>query len=259
MAPKPAADNINDKIAKSKRVIFPAAGKGGVGKTSVLVELAGYLDSKNLKVDLIDMDPDNKGEGSLQAFFPTRAKKMPAFEKFNYDALGGLSMDSDADVIVADMGAAQGHQLLPWFEEFYRVMQATGTPLRWTAVCVVDSDAASARTVLEWGAELQDSVDYLIVRNRWKSRNYNCAWDSPLIAEDVKAFKEAFNPIEVILDERRSDLQELSRSHSKTMQAIAEQSTGVPELSASDMAFRARSYVYRAKEEFTKAGRILLP
>jgi hypothetical protein len=134
------------------------AGKGGVGKTTVVATLAEWYASNGFKVAMFDMDPDNKAEGSLFSFFP-EAHKLPALESWTYDRLLGVSLDSDADVILADLGAAQGHRMIPWFRDFYRVMQDSGIPLRWTAIGVVDTDIASSRSVLDWGEALQDGVD----------------------------------------------------------------------------------------------------
>src|SRR5271156_3862880 len=145
---------------KPKRVVFPIAGKGGVGKTTILATLAEWYASLGYRADLLDMDPDNKAEGSLKALF-AEAHKLPAFESWTYDRLLGISLESDADVILADLGAAQGHRMIPWFRDFYKVMQQANVDFRWTAIGVVDADIASARSVLEWGEELVDTVDYV--------------------------------------------------------------------------------------------------
>ena len=53
---------MSDSLAlKPKRVVFPIAGKGGVGKTTVMATLAEWYASTGYKADLFDMDPDNKG------------------------------------------------------------------------------------------------------------------------------------------------------------------------------------------------------
>src|SRR5208337_5257738 len=62
---------------KPKRVVFPIAGKGGVGKTTVMATLAEWYASRAYTADLFDMDPDNKAEGSFKALF-ARAHKLPA-------------------------------------------------------------------------------------------------------------------------------------------------------------------------------------
>jgi hypothetical protein len=203
---------------KPKRVVFPIAGKGGVGKTTVVSALAEWYASNNQKADLLDMDPENKAEGSLKALF-TNAHKLPALESWTYDKLLGISLDSDADVILADVGAAQGYQMIPWFRDFYKVMQESGLALRWTALGIVDGDIASARSVLEWGQELQDAVDYVIVHNYFQE-GVPSAWENPKLEPAVRAFRQAFSPTEIRFDARRPDLQRMMRTMNVTLTLV---------------------------------------
>lgn len=242
---------------KPKRVVFPIAGKGGVGKTTVVAALAEWYASNGHKVDLLDMDPENKAEGSLKALF-AQAHKLPALESWSYDRLLGISMESDSDIILADMGAAQGHQMIPWFRDFYRAMQDSGLELRWTALGVVDGDIASARSVLEWGQELQSSVDYVIVHNYFRE-GAQSAWDDPKIAIDVMAFREALSPVEIRLDARRPDLQKMMRTMNVTLSDVGDRTTDIAALKAPDMTLRARTYRFRAFGQFTEARKVLLP
>jgi len=242
---------------KPKRVVFPIAGKGGVGKTTVMATLAEWYASTAFTADLFDMDPDNKAEGSFKALF-ARAHKLPALESWTYDKLLGVSLESSADVILADLGAAQGHRMIPWFREFYRTMQESGLELRWTALGVVDGDIASARSVIEWGEELQNTVDYVIVHNYYQD-GVPSAWENPKIVNDVAAFREVFSPVEIRIDARRPDLQRMMRTMNVTLSDVGERRTTVPELRAPDMTLRARTYRFRAFSQLTEARKVLLP
>jgi hypothetical protein len=77
---------------------------GGVGKTTVMATLAEWYASTAYTADLFDMDPDNKAEGCFKALF-SRAHKLPALESWTYDKLLGISLESSADVILADLVA----------------------------------------------------------------------------------------------------------------------------------------------------------
>ena len=67
-------------------------------------------------------------------------------------------------------------------------MQQANVDFRWTAIGVVDNDIASARSVLEWGEELLDSVDYVIVHNHYQE-GVGSAWENPKVARDVRVFQ----------------------------------------------------------------------
>src|ERR1039458_7352012 len=79
---------------KPKRVVFPIAGKGGVGKTTVMATLAEWYASTAYTAELFDMDPDNKAEGCFKALF-AKAHKLPALESWTYDRLLGISRSEE--------------------------------------------------------------------------------------------------------------------------------------------------------------------
>lgn len=242
---------------KPKRVVFPIAGKGGVGKTTILATLAEWYANLGYRADLLDMDPDNKAEGSLKALFTT-AYKLRALESWTYDRLLGISLESDADIILADLGPAQGHRMIPWFRDLYRVMQDADVGFRWTAIGVVDTDIASARSVLEWGEDLLGAVDYVIVHNHYQE-GVPSAWENPKLGSDVRFFREMFSPVEIRMDARRPDLQRMMRTMNVTLADVGDRNTDVPELRAPDMTLRARTYRFRAFSQFAEARSVLLP
>ena len=60
--------------AFTKRVVFTMGGKGGVGKTGVVVALAEWFQANEIPVTLLDTE--NKARGSLKHFFDGSATKV---------------------------------------------------------------------------------------------------------------------------------------------------------------------------------------
>jgi MinD superfamily P-loop ATPase len=48
----------------AKHVAFTMGGKGGVGKTGVMVALAEWFEANQILVTLLDLDTENKARGS---------------------------------------------------------------------------------------------------------------------------------------------------------------------------------------------------
>jgi len=117
--------------------------------------------------------------------------------------------------------------MIPWFRDFYKVMQESGLDLRWTAIGVVDADIASARSVIEWGAELQNTVDYVIVHNHfrmvWLRPGTILSW-----SRMSRPFERYFSPVEIRMDARRPDLQRMMRTMNVTLGDVGDRRTNVP-------------------------------
>jgi cellulose biosynthesis protein BcsQ len=61
-------------------------GKGGVGKTSIIVGLAEWFDTNQIPVKLLDLDTENKARGSLTHFFSDRVPKVNIHSPAGLDA-----------------------------------------------------------------------------------------------------------------------------------------------------------------------------
>jgi len=128
-----------------ERVVFTMGGKGGVGKTGVMVALAEWFKENQIPVTLLDLDTENKARGSLQHFFNGRVTKVNIHTPAGLDAFVD-NLDGDTPIILADMGAGAGQVAADWFESMYEDVAATG--VRFTAVGVVTPDPASVESVL---------------------------------------------------------------------------------------------------------------
>ncbi len=142
--------------AFTKRVIFTMGGKGGVGKTGVIVALAEWFATNEIPATLLDLDTENKARGSLKHFFNSTVTKVNIHTPAGLDAFVD-HLEGGASVIVADMGAGAGQVAADWFDSMYDDVAATG--VSFTAVGVVTPDPASVESLLAWANRLQDRVD----------------------------------------------------------------------------------------------------
>ena len=99
--------------ANAKRVVFTMGGKGGVGKTGVMVALAEWFEANEIPVTLLDLDTENKARGSLQHFFNGRVTKVNIHTPAGLDAFVD-HLDSGASIILGDMGAGAGQVATNW-------------------------------------------------------------------------------------------------------------------------------------------------
>ena len=147
---------------RNKRVVFTMGGKGGVGKTGLMVALAEWFEAHEIPFTLLDLDTENKARGSLKHFFNGSVTKV------NIHTPAGLDtfidhLESGTAIILADMGAGSGQVASDWFDAMYEDVSATGA--RFTAVGVITPDPASVESVLAWANRLQDRVQYVVVQN----------------------------------------------------------------------------------------------
>jgi len=62
--------------SQQKRVVFTMGGKGGVGKTSLMVVLAEWFEANQIPCTLLDLDTENKARGSLKHYFNGSVSKV---------------------------------------------------------------------------------------------------------------------------------------------------------------------------------------
>src|SRR5215472_7002630 len=128
-----------------KRVILSMGGKGGVGKTGVMVALAEWFHENDIPVKLLDLDTENKARGSLTHFFGGNVPKVNIHTPAGLDAFVDHLSEGPL-VILADMGAGSGQVTYDWFDKMYP--DVAEAHIAFTAVGVVTSDPASVESVL---------------------------------------------------------------------------------------------------------------
>src|SRR5580704_19417688 len=199
----------------AKRVVFTMGGKGGVGKTGVVVALAEWFAANEIPVTLLDLDTENKDRGSLKHFFNGSVTKVNIHTPAGLDAFVD-HLHSGSEIILADMGAGAGQVAADWFESMYEDVAATG--VSFTAVGVVTPDPASVESVLAWANRLQDRVEYVVVENATGPQSNFGYWDS---AEQAIRFRESLSPTVVRMEFRLAELENPARQHGIRLGQVA--------------------------------------
>jgi MinD-like ATPase involved in chromosome partitioning or flagellar assembly len=237
----------------SKRVVFTMGGKGGVGKTGVVVALAEWFQANEIPVTLLDLDTENKARGSLKHFFNGTVTKVDVHTPAGLDAFVD-HLDGGTPIILADMGAGAGQVAAGWFDSMYEDVAATG--VRFTAVGIVTPDPASVESVLAWANRLQDRVEYVIVENATSALADFTYWRS---TKQANQFRQAFTPAILQMEFRLAELENPLRQHGIQLGQVADRKTMVDELKRASLVMRAQSYRRRLFSEFDRAKEAFLP
>jgi len=237
----------------SKRVVFTMGGKGGVGKTGVVVALAEWFQTNEIPVSLLDLDTENKARGSLKHFFNGSVTKVDVHTPAGLDAFVD-HLDNGTPIILADMGAGAGQVAAGWFDSMYEDVAATG--VRFTAVGIVTPDPASVESVLAWANRLQDRVEYVIVENATSALADFTYWRS---TKQANQFRQAFGPAILQMEFRLAELENPLRQHGIQLGQVADRKTVVDELKRASLVMRAQSYRRRLFSEFDRAREAFLP
>jgi MinD-like ATPase involved in chromosome partitioning or flagellar assembly len=237
----------------SKRVVFTMGGKGGVGKTGVVVALAEWFQANEIPVTLLDLDTENKARGSLKHFFNGTVTKVDVHTPAGLDAFVD-HLDGGTPIILADMGAGARQVAAGWFDSMYEDVAATG--VRFTAVGIVTPDPASVESVLAWANLLQDRVEYVIVENATSALADFTYWRS---TKQANQFRQAFTPVILQMEFRLAELENPLRQHGIQLGQVADRKTIVDELKRASLVMRAQSYRRRLFSEFDRAREAFLP
>lgn len=239
--------------ANAKRVVFTMGGKGGVGKTGVMVALAEWFLANEIPVTLLDLDTENKARGSLKHFFNGSVTKVNIHTPAGLDAFVD-HLDSGTPIILADMGAGAGQVAADWFESMYEDVAATG--VRFTAVGVVTPDPASVESILAWASRLQDRVEYVVIENATSALADFTYWKS---TEQANRFREAFSPEILNMEFRLAELENPIRQYGIQLGQVADRKAPIEELKRASLIMRAQSYRRRLFSEFDRARQVFLP
>lgn len=194
-------------------VLGAGAAQGGVGKTTIMVEIANWLKNQGKITTKIDLDESVKKRGSFQSFFPD-VIKAPLSDNVGLNTLL-QAVGWEPRIVLVDSAASTTAQTIDWFDQVYPVLNRRGH--RFLVVGVVTPDETTVDAFLAYGEVLQYRANYLVVQNEtiYKAPS---AWPKhPKTAR----FTELFNPGLITMPYRDSELQRLLRQHSLTLEQVA--------------------------------------
>lgn len=237
----------------AKRIIFTEGGKGGVGKTAVCLGIADWYNSRQIPFIPLDLDTENKAVGSLRHYFPN-AQKVKVHTDAGLDIFLSIFADGQADIVLADMGGGAGDVTHQWFQFMKDDFSALG--ITFTAVGVVTPDPASVESVLTWGANLQDHVQYLIIENSNTSTPDFTYWRQ---SKEAQAFRDTFSPIVISMEFRLPELERIARQYGISLGTIGSKSARVAHQLQIAHVIRAQRYTQRFAAQLDAAASLLLP
>lgn len=144
----------------SSKVIFTAGAKGGSGKTTAARFILSYLHDHDLSPLILDLDDENQ---SLSRFYP-EAIRVDIHQEFAHDILIEKARCGEHPLIVADLKAGTGHEVLEWFLEVpFEALQSE----RVEFLCIgsITSAPDSVQSFLNWAVALGSRVGYLVFKN----------------------------------------------------------------------------------------------
>jgi len=236
----------------TRRVIFTMGGKGGVGKTGIVLALAEWFGANQIPVTLLDLDTENKVRGSLKHYFG-EAEKVDIHTPEGLDTFIDC-IDEGAEIVLADMGAGSGQVTHDWFEAMYEDIAATG--VAFTAIGVVTPDPASVESVLSWANRLQRRVQYVIVENSISEGAQFHYWND---SEQAQRFRDVFHPAIIRAEHRLPKIENPARQYGVTLGKIAGKKTEIPEFRKTMAFARAQGYFRRLSESFETVKEVFLP
>ena len=239
--------------AVKKRVVFTMGGKGGVGKTGLMLVLTEWFQANNIPITLLDLDSENKAAGSLKHYFPSSTHPVNIHTHAGLDAFVDYLTEDGPSVILADMGGGSGQVALDWFDAMHPEIAPLG--IAFTAIGVITPDPASVQSVLTWASRLRDRVQYLIIENASNSHSDFSYWQK---GEQADQFRKQFQPLILSMEFRLPDLENAARQYGLTLGQVAQRSASVPILQKTSLVLRAQAYRRRLFLEFDKAVELLL-
>lgn len=238
-------------MTQRSQILFTQGGKGGVGKTTVITALAGWIRSKGFDPVLLDFDSENREKSSFQSFYP-EAQKIDIRAPDSLDRVFHF-LETPGTIVIADQGAGSGAETFSWFD---RTAQIVGEFADVTSIGIVTKDPGSVASVLSWAYHLGSRVRYLIVLNELVRGSGFDAWCT---TPEVQEFVTRTAPAIIALQNRNPDFEDMLRANHLTLEKVINRRHSVDWFHSLTRIVQGRRYQQEAYDAFESVSHILLP
>jgi hypothetical protein len=238
-------------MTQRSQILFTQGGKGGVGKTTVIAALTGWIRTKGLDPVLLDFDSENREKSSFQSFYP-EAQKIDIRAPDSLDRVFHF-LETPGTIVIADQGAGSGAETFSWFD---RTAQIVGEFADVTSIGIVTKDPGSVASVLSWAYHLGSRVRYLIVLNELVRGSGFDAWCT---APEVQEFVTRTAPAIIALQNRNPDFEDMLRANHLTLEKVINRRHSVDWFYSLTRIVQGRRYQQEAYDAFESVSHILLP
>jgi len=238
-------------MTQRSQILFTQGGKGGVGKTTVIAALAGWIRTKGFDPVLLDFDSENREKSSFQSFYP-EAQKIDIRAPDSLDRVFHF-LETPGTIVIADQGAGSGAETFSWFD---RTAQIVCEFADVTSIGIVTKDPGSVASVLSWAYHLGNRVRYLIVLNELVRGSGFDAWCT---TPEVQEFVTQTAPAIVALQNRNPDFEDMLRANHLTLEKVINRRHSVDWFHSLTRIVQGRRYQQEAYDAFESVSHILLP
>jgi CobQ/CobB/MinD/ParA nucleotide binding domain len=238
-------------MTQRSQILFTQGGKGGVGKTTVIAALTGWIRTKGFDPVLLDFDSENREKSSFQSFYP-EAQKIDIRAPDSLDRVFHF-LETPGTIVIADQGAGSGAETFSWFD---RTAQIVGEFADVTSIGIVTKDPGSVASVLSWAYHLGSRVRYLIVLNELVRGSGFDAWCT---TPEVQEFVTRTAPAIIALQNRNPDFEDMLRANHLTLEKVINRRHSVDWFHSLTRIVQGRRYQQEAHDAFESVSHILLP
>jgi hypothetical protein len=238
-------------MTQRSQILSTQGGKGGVGKTTVIAALTGWIRRKGFDPVLLDFDSENREKSSFQSFYP-EAQKIDIRAPDSLDRVFHF-LETPGTIVIADQGAGSGAETFSWFD---RTAQIVGEFADVTSIGIVTKDPGSVASVLSWAYHLGSRVRYLIVLNELVRGSGFDAWCT---TPEVQEFVTRTAPAIIALQNRNPDFEDMLRANHLTLEKVINRRHSVDWFHSLTRIVQGRRYQQEAYDAFESVSHILLP